>query len=105
MLAATTAARNVRLNGLEEQVTVVQGYAEDFIDCPADLLMANVHYAVMEKLIHAKGFRTKKCFILSGLMRSDAKQVNIEIESSAASILKWWTRDGIWHTFYGEFDK
>ena len=104
LLAATTAARNVRLNGLSKQVAVVQGYAEDFIDCPADLLMANVHYAVMRKLIQSEGFRTKKCFILSGLMRSEAKQVKIEIERLPAKILKSWTHEGIWHTFYGEND-
>jgi ribosomal protein L11 methyltransferase len=105
LLAATTAARNVCLNGLAQQVAVVQGYAEDFISCPADLLIANVHYAVMEKLIQSEGFRTKKCFILSGLMRSEAKQVKLEIERSPARILKSWTHKGIWHTFYGEFDK
>lgn len=104
LLAAATAARNVRLNGLAKQVAVVQGYAEDFIDCPADLLMANVHYAVMQKLIHSEGFRTKKCFVLSGLMRSEAKQIKIEIERLPAKILKSWTHDGIWHTFYGEND-
>ena len=102
LLAATTAARNVRLNGLAKQVAVVQGYAEDFIDCPADLLMANVHYAVMQKLIQSEGFRTKKCFVLSGLMRSEAKQVKTEIERLPAKILKSWTHEGIWHTFYGE---
>jgi ribosomal protein L11 methyltransferase len=104
LLAATTAARNVRYNGLEKQVAVVQGYAEDFIDCPADLLMANVHYEVMQKLLQSKGFRSKKCFILSGLMRSEAKQVKIELERLPAKLLKSWTHEGIWHTFYGEFD-
>jgi ribosomal protein L11 methyltransferase len=105
LLAATTAAKNVRLNGLAKQVVVVQGYAEDFMDCPADLLMANVHYAVMQKLIQSEGFKTKKCFILSGLLRSEAKQVKIELERLAAKILKSWTHEGIWHTFYGEFHK
>ena len=103
LLAATTAARNVRLNNLDRQVVVVQGYAEDFMDYPADLLMANVHYAVMQKLIQSDGFRTKKCFVLSGLMRSEAKQIKIEIERLPAKILKSWTHEGIWHTFYGEF--
>ncbi len=104
LLAATTAARNVGLNCLDQQIVVVQGYAEDFIDCPADLVMANVHYAVMQKLIRSKAFGTKKCFILSGLMRSEAKQVKIDLERLAAKILKSWTHRGIWHTFYGEFD-
>ena len=104
LLAAKTAARNVRLNSLEKQVAVVQGYAEDFINCPAELLIANVHYEVLQKLIQPKGFGTKKCFILSGLLRGEAKQVKLDLERLSAKILKSWTHEGIWHTFYGEFD-
>ncbi|MGD9410842.1 MAG: 50S ribosomal protein L11 methyltransferase [Desulfobacterales bacterium] len=102
LLAAKTAEKNVRLNGLGKQVAVVQGYAEAFIDCPADLLIANIHYSVMQKLICAKGFSTKKRFILSGLLRGEAKQVRIELERLPAKILKSWTHEGIWHTFYGK---
>jgi ribosomal protein L11 methyltransferase len=102
MLAAKTAEKNVRLNHLEKQVAVLQGCAEDFINRPADLLMANIHYGVMQKLIAARGFTTKKRFVLSGLLRSEAKQVRIELERLSAKVLKSWTHEGIWHTFYGE---
>ena len=102
LLAAKTAKNNVGLNRLEKQIVVVQGYAEAFIDCPADLLIANIHYDVMHKLIPTKGFSTHKRFILSGLLRSEAKQVRIELERLPAKILKSWTHEGIWHTFYGE---
>jgi ribosomal protein L11 methyltransferase len=102
LLAAQTAWKNVRLNRLEKQVTVIQGFAENFIDCPADLLIANIHHGVMQKLIAAKGFITKKRFVLSGLLRSEAKQVKIELERLSAKVLKSWTHEGIWHTFYGE---
>jgi ribosomal protein L11 methyltransferase len=103
LLAAKTAKKNVGLNRLEKQIAVVQGHAETFIDCPADLLIANIHYNVMQKLICAKAFSIQKRFILSGLLRSEAKQVRIELERLSAKILKSWTHDGIWHTFYGEF--
>ena len=39
----------------------------------------------------------------TNLMRSEAKQVKTEIERLPAKILKSWTHEGIWHTFYGEF--
>jgi ribosomal protein L11 methyltransferase len=104
LLAAKTAAKNVRLNDLEGRVTVVRGYAEDFIVFPADLLIANIHYDVIKKLIRAESFASKKRFILSGLLRSEAKQVRIELERLPAKILKSWTHEGIWHTFYGKFD-
>jgi ribosomal protein L11 methyltransferase len=97
----------------------VQGYAEDFIACPADLLIANIHFDVMKKLIADKAgsfaskkrfflsgkagsFASNKRFILSGLLRSEAKQVRIELERLSAKIIKSWTHEGIWHTFYGE---
>jgi ribosomal protein L11 methyltransferase len=102
LLAAQTAKKNVRLNRLKKQIAVVRGYAEDFIDCPADMLIANIHFSVMQKLIKANGFKTKKRFILSGLLRSEAKQVRIELERASAKVIKSWTHDGIWHTFYGE---
>ena len=101
-LAAQTAEKNVGLNHLQNQIAVVRGYAEDFIDCPADLLIANIHFSVMQTLIKAKGFRTKKHFILSGLLRSEAKRVRIEFERASTKIIKSWTHEGIWHTFYGE---
>lgn len=102
LLAARTAVKNVRLNRLQNRIAVVRGYAEDFIDCPAEMLIANIHFSVMQKLIKANGFRTKNRFILSGLLRSEAKQIKIELERMSAKILKSWTHEGIWHTFYGE---
>jgi ribosomal protein L11 methyltransferase len=102
LLAAKTAKKNVALNRLEKQIAVVQGYAETFVDFPADLLIANIHYDVMQKLICSKGFLTQKRFILSGLLRSEAKQVRIELERLPTKILKSWTHEGIWNTFYGK---
>ena len=102
LLAAQTAAKNVRLNHLQNQIAVVRGYAEYFVDSPADMLIANIHFSVMQKLIKATGFKSKKRFILSGLLRSEAKQIRIELERVSAKVIKSWTHEGIWHTFYGK---
>ena len=100
-LAARTAARNVQLNQLEDRVVIVQGKAEDVIAYPADLVIANIHYDVMRHLVSAQGFLDKKRFILSGLLRSEAKAIADSLARHRVKILKQWTRDGIWHTFYG----
>jgi len=100
-LAARTATRNVRLNGLEDRMVIVQGRAEDMIAYPADLLIANIHYDVMHRLIMDRGFLAQKRFILSGLMRSEAKHVVDTLQRYPVKIVKQWTQDGIWHTFYG----
>jgi len=59
-LAAKTAKRNAVLNLLEENVLTVQGRAEDFMDYPAELMIANIHYDVMKRLIRSEGFLRKK---------------------------------------------
>jgi ribosomal protein L11 methyltransferase len=105
LLAARTAARNVKLNQLQNQVVVIQGNAEDVIAYPADLVIANIHYDVMRHLINAAGFFEKKKFILSGLLRSEAKDIADRLARHPAKILKQWTHDGIWHTFYGKMEQ
>jgi ribosomal protein L11 methyltransferase len=101
-LAVETALKNVCLNGLEGSVLAVQGRAEDGIDFTADLVIANIHYDVMRRLVRSKGFLQKKRFILSGLLRSQAKALAEILAKLPVSVQKMWTHDGIWHTFYGK---
>ena len=98
-LAANTTLRNVRLNGLENTVLVAQGRAEDFIDSPSDLMIANIHYDVMKQLVTSQGFLKKKWFILSGLLRSQARDLRFKLSRLPVSIVQEWERDDIWHTF------
>ena len=104
LLAARTAARNVQLNQLADRVVIVQGKAEDIIAYPADLVIANIHFDVMRHLINTQGFLEKKRFILSGLLRSEAKNIADRLARQPVKIKKQWSRDGIWHTFYGNAD-
>ncbi len=101
-LAARTAWRNVQLNALEQQVLVLQGRAEEFVDVPADLLVANIHGEVMLRMMDAPGFRRKPRLILSGLMRSEAKEVRRRLSLQGICILEEWVQDGIWHTYLAE---
>ena len=101
-LAAKTAAKNVRLNQLENRVLILQGNAQDVIAYPADLVIANIHYDIMRHLISSQGFLAKKRFIISGLLRSQAKDIAGSLKNFPVKILKHWTPDCIWHTFYGK---
>ena len=102
LLAARTAHRNVHLNHMQNRIITVQGRAEDMISFPADLLIANIHYDVMRQLVNDSGFFTKKNFILSGLLRSEAKGIVDVLARHQAKIIKQWTHEGIWHTIYGK---
>ena len=102
LLAARTAQKNIQLNNVIENVMVIQGSAEIFIDNPADLVIANIHFDVMKKLLNSEGFLLKKWFILSGLLRSQAEDAAYTLKQKGAKIIKKWERDGIWHTFFGK---
>jgi len=104
LLAAKTAHRNVRLNHLQNRIVTVQGRAENMIAYPADLVIANIHYDVMRRLVNDRGFLTKKRFILSGLLRSEAKNIADILAKHRVKIIKQWTHDGIWYTFYGSIE-
>jgi hypothetical protein len=41
---------------MQNTVLVIQELAEDFIDSPYDLVIANIHYDVMKHLVGAQGF-------------------------------------------------
>jgi ribosomal protein L11 methyltransferase len=100
LLAAKTAQRNIRLNQLDDKILTVQGRAEDFVDCHSDLVIANIHYDVMKNLLNSEGFLSKKWFVLSGLFRSQARDVAHKLSQYPAKIIKKWERDGVWHTFF-----
>lgn len=101
-LAVRTTRDNIRGNGLDDRVLAVQGRAEDFMESPADLLIANIHYDVMRRLMEAPGFPEKKWFILSGLLRTEARKIEDQVLRSGAEIVRTWVNDGVWHTFLGK---
>lgn len=100
-LAAETARKNVVLNELSDQVDVVCGRAQEFMNRAADLLIANIHYDVMKKLVVHPEFLTKKWFILSGLLRSEVVQLEKQLAQQPVKIIKKWVKDGVWHTLFG----
>jgi ribosomal protein L11 methyltransferase len=101
LLAAETAANNVKLNHLDQRVLVTRGRAQDFIEYPADIVIANIHFDVMREIIASQGFLEKDQFILSGLLRGEAKAVIAKLAQYPVKLIKTWTSDSVWHTIYG----
>jgi ribosomal protein L11 methyltransferase len=100
-LAAKTAERNIRLNRMQQSILAIQGSADDLIQSPADLLIANIHYDVMKRIVRSDGFLKKKVFILSGLLRSEATDIENRLTELSVRIMNKSVRDGIWHTYWG----
>lgn len=98
-LAVKTARRNIVQNGLEDTVLAFQGNAEDMSDIPADLMIANIHYDVMKRLLATKAVLSKRWLILSGLLRSQAAEVLRQLSAYPIEILEKREQGGIWYTF------
>ncbi|MEW6672432.1 MAG: 50S ribosomal protein L11 methyltransferase [Thermodesulfobacteriota bacterium] len=102
LLAVRTALNNIRLNRLEDRIMAIQGKAQDFVNVDAELIVANIHYDVMKELVAAEGFLSKKNFILSGLLRSQANTILAGLSDKPVRIIKKWEIEGIWYTFFGK---
>jgi ribosomal protein L11 methyltransferase len=103
-LAAKTTLHNARLNFLESSMLVAQARGEEFVDLHADIVVANIHYDVMKDIIDEKGFLKKKWFILSGLLRTQAKIILSNLAEKPVTIIEHRCPDGIWNTILGKSD-
>jgi ribosomal protein L11 methyltransferase len=100
-LAVQTARRNVLINAMAHQVLVFQGNAINFMDLPNDLMVSNIHYEVMRHLVAADGFSRQRRFVLSGLLRSQARDIEYQLRRQPAEILQRWEHEHTWFTYYG----
>lgn len=67
-LAVETARANVRVNRLGGRVEVRLGDAMQFVEEPAELMMANLTYEVLVELLSRPGLYEKSWYILSGVV-------------------------------------
>lgn len=100
-LAVETTRDNIFRNNLQDRVLAVHGCAEDFVAMDADLLVANIHYDVMKRLVSAPGFLKKKWFVLSGLLRTHTIHIEDDLRHHGAEIGYRWSEDGVWYTLAG----
>jgi ribosomal protein L11 methyltransferase len=100
-LAARTAAGNVRRNRLGGRVLTVCGRAEELIACPAELIIANMHHEVMQRLLASGPFPNTSWFLLSGLLRSQARETEAALRRQSIRVVRRWDHDGTWYTFLG----
>lgn len=98
MLAAATAAQNVRLNKLEQRVLTVNGQAQDHGAVVSDLLVANIGYPVLRELLTPENLRHHRWLVLSGLQNEEAQLVLNILAELEVAVLKHWRSDAVWNT-------
>jgi ribosomal protein L11 methyltransferase len=97
-LCVKTAVKNVELNRLKGTVHVMEARAEDVADDPADLIVANIHYAVIQQLLERGAFRNSGNLIISGLMRSQYREIRNRLDHCGFHPLREWDHDMTWYT-------
>jgi ribosomal protein L11 methyltransferase len=96
-----TAEKNAELNELKKKIKIIEGRAEEYIHWPADLVLMNIHFAVIRELISQKAFFEKKWVVISGLMRSEFLEVKHRLKVPGFEILKEWDSEFTWFTLVG----
>lgn len=97
-LCVKTAKKNVEFNRLGEIIHVMQGPAEVFLDEPADLVIANIHWEIIDKLLHEEGFRKRNRLLISGLMRSQRSEVWRRLKGNHYRVFHEWDHETTWFT-------
>lgn len=89
-LAVKVSQENVRVNKVEEKVTVLQNNLLDQIDCTADLIVSNILAEVIIKSIPEIGPRLKQggVFIASGIIKNKEKMVTDSLVSQGFTIVE-----------------
>ena len=72
------------------------------MDRAADLVIANIHQEVIERLLKNKGFKNKKRAIISGLMRSPFREIKDRLIQHRYRVVREWDHDMTWFTCLAE---
>ena len=99
LLAVQTARKNIVSNQCGDRILAFQAKGETMMDLTCDLVVANIHYDILQHLIAHPALKDKKYLILSGLLPSQARKVKKDLENRQVHILDHRCPDGIWNTF------
>jgi ribosomal protein L11 methyltransferase len=102
-LCVKTAAANFHLNGLSERAKAVQGRAEEFAKKPADLVLANIQYDVVQEFLNRnRAVVAGQTLIISGQMRSQTRDLKLQLKTLGYRTLREWDHDMTWFTVWVE---
>jgi len=70
-LAIETARRNARYNQAEDKMTFICGDVLEHLARPAELVLANIYYAILQEILAQPEFHHKPWYIFSGLVGTE----------------------------------
>lgn len=75
-LSIETARGNRTLNSVAKRMHIIMGNAPDLVHLPAELLVANMHYAAIDEITGFDAFYTKKYYVISGLLATEGHRIS-----------------------------
>lgn len=84
---------------------MVEGPAEGLMEEPADLVVANIQHAVISNLLERRVFSQRERLIVSGLLRSQAREVKAQLDRYNFRIIFEWDYEMTWFTMFAEKDQ
>jgi len=97
-LCVRVAADNAVLNGVEADIKALHLDALDAAKLEGDLVIANIHFDVICGLLEQKVFRCRHWLVLSGLMRTQVREVKDRLLTFGMRVVREWDCDMTWHT-------
>jgi ribosomal protein L11 methyltransferase len=73
------------------------GEARDFLHVPADLLVANMHYQVLDQITDLEAFYARNYFLLSGLLGQEGHLIEEKIKKRLT--LLYAHQENFWFTY------
>ena len=74
-LAIDTARKNARYNQAEDKITLACGDVLEYLHEPADLVLANIYYALLREVLEQERFLNKPWYIFSGLIGTEVDKI------------------------------
>jgi len=96
-LSIETARKNRSLNGVERNLHLWMGDARNFLDIPADLLVANMHFQVIDAITDEELFYTKKHYLLSGLLGEEGHRIEEKVGKRLTLVDSY--QENFWFTY------
>ena len=96
-LSTDTAKKNRSLNGFDQNMHLWMGDVRDFLHIPADLLIANLHFQVIDQITDREDFYSKRYYILSGLLGHEGHLIEEKLQKKLHLLDKH--EENFWFTY------
>lgn len=87
-LAIETARRNARHNHADDRITLICGDVQAYLAQPADLVVANMYFALLQEILAESVFVNKPWYILSGLVGAEVDRILSRLQASPLEVLQ-----------------